>query len=60
MSYKISDIVYEEGRFFALPYECGYEVWENGVTHATKCATIGWKGKKGIERVKQEIVRRLG
>lgn len=58
MRYKISDIVYESGKFFVLPCDYGFEVWESGITHAKRCAQIGWHGDVGLDKAKAEIERR--
>lgn len=36
----------------------GYEVYRIGVTHSTRCAQIGWKGKVGLAKAITECERR--
>lgn len=44
------------GRF--RPKSKGYEVYENGVTHATRRAIIGSEGPEWFERAKAEADKR--
>jgi hypothetical protein len=48
MSYKLSDILYETSRHFILAGN-GYEVWENGVTHASRRGSFGSKSNMSQE-----------
>lgn len=59
MSYKEKDIVYETATHFAIKVPAGYEVYEIGITHAVRCATVGYKGVKGLERAIDECRKRL-
>ena len=59
MSYKVSDIMYEKGNFWVLQTNKGYEVYEVGVTCSTRCAIIGYKGAKGLERAIAECDKRV-
>ena len=34
MSYKVKDILHENGSFFVLGQKTGYRVFKNGITHA--------------------------
>lgn len=43
------------GRF--KPKSKGFEVYENGVTHSTRRAAIGWEGEKGLTRAIAEADR---
>jgi hypothetical protein len=56
---KEEDIAYETENFYAIKTQwkrsTGYEIFQNGPTHATKVATIGYDD---LERVKKEIARR--
>ena len=36
----------------------GFIVWQIGLTHSTKVATIGYQGVKGLKRAKLEIQKR--
>jgi len=58
---KESDILFEKGDYFVLASKAfnGYEVYKNGATHATRCASIGYAGKIGLDKAIQEIERRL-
>ncbi len=55
---KESDIVYESGEHWVLKIKSGFEVYKNGVTHSTRCAEIGWKGEKGLNKAIAECKRR--
>ncbi len=54
-----SDIVYQQGGFWAVKTLKGFEIYKDGVTHAVRCAVIGFTGVEGLRRVKAEIERRL-
>lgn len=67
MSYRESDIAFESssGKHFALVRSKakghrmnGFEVYRNEATHAKLCASIGYTGEDGMNRVKAEIARR--
>ena len=53
-----SDIVHETTRHWVLRTAKGFEVYRNGVTASTRCATIGYRGQEGLDRAKAEIARR--
>lgn len=56
-----SDILYQKGDFWvckATDASKGFEVYRDGVTHATRCAIIGYKGDDGLQRAKTECDRR--
>ena len=55
---KESDIAYEDGPFWVLQTPKGFEVYINGITHATRCARIGYKGEDGLKRAIAEVNRR--
>lgn len=58
-SYNLSDIVTESANHFAIRVgEKGFEVYRKGLTHATRCAIIGYTGDRGLQRVSAEIERR--
>lgn len=57
-SYKISDIAFEADGYFVIRVPTGFEVYKTGITHATRCAVIGFKGEGGLARAKAEIARR--
>ncbi len=62
-----SDILYQNGRFWVRaaefgsgrfkPKSKGFEVWEDGITHATRRAIIGFEGQKGLDRAITEADR---
>lgn len=54
-----SDIVHEQGEFWVLQTVKGFEVYQNGPTCSTRCATIGYRGEEGLKRAKAEIERRI-
>lgn len=56
--YRETDIAYEDGDYWVLRVPTGFEVYKVGITHSTRCAIIGFKGDKGLERAKLEIERR--
>lgn len=70
MTYKVKDIVYETKTHFAIRVDKsttaktgikvtgGYEVYKIGITHATRCAIIGWNGDLGLARAIAECERR--
>jgi hypothetical protein len=54
-----SDILYQNGDFWVCASEKGgYEVYCDGITHSTRCAIIGYKGDKGLERAILECDKR--
>lgn len=58
MSYNVADIAFEADGYFVLRVKTGFEVYKTGITHATRCASIGFKGDAGLARAKAEIDRR--
>jgi hypothetical protein len=52
------DILYETPFHYVIAVKNGFEVYSTGLTHATRCAQIGYKGEKGLKRAKEEINRR--
>lgn len=53
------DIVFESGKYWVFDAKKkGFEVYKSGITHSTRCASIGWTGEIGLDRAKQEIKRR--
>ena len=56
---KEADIKYENGKHWVSQTPSGgFEVWKDGVTHATRCAQIGFNGAKGLKRAIEEADRR--
>ena len=58
MSYKLSDVVIEDGEYWVLRVPFGFKVYETGVTHSTLRATIGHTGETGLNKARAEIARR--
>lgn len=62
---KESDILHEEGSYWISTAKAagfkwkGYCVWQQGITHSTLVARIGFIGDNGLERAKQEIKKRI-
>ena len=56
--HKESDIAFELGQHWVLKVPTGYDVYRIGITHSTRCAQIGYKGLKGLERAIEECERR--
>lgn len=52
-------ILYEKEGFWVKRAKNGLEVYQNGLTHSTRVARIGYEGDEGLERAKNEIERRL-
>jgi|GEM_PF-3584994 len=51
--------LYENDPFWICRTENGwFEVYQNGVTRAVRCASIGFMGDKGFQKAKQECDRR--
>jgi hypothetical protein len=57
---KESDILFEIGDYWVAKSDThqGYDVFKCGVTHSVRCAQIGYKGEKGLERAKSEAIKR--
>ena len=51
-------ILHQAGPYWVCKAKHGYEVYKDGVTHATRCAIIGFEGQKGLTRAKAEADRR--
>lgn len=55
------DILYQAGDFWVCKApnpNHGFEVYRDGVTHATRCAIIGYTGDEGLAKAKAEADRR--
>lgn len=54
------DIVFEIGAHFVIRAPKGYEVYRQGLTHATRVAQIGqgYGGNRALDRAIQEAERR--
>ena len=57
---KESDILFEIGDYWVCESQKwkGYEVLKNGVTHSVRVAQIGFEGEKGLEKAKEEAIKR--
>lgn len=60
---KESDILFEVGDYWVshakfANLKKGYIVWKNNLTHSKLVARIGFEGNEGLERAKQEAVKR--
>lgn len=58
-----SEILFQRGDYWicrAPKPRKGFEIYRDGVTHATRCGVIGFEGEEGMARAKAEIARRLG
>lgn len=61
---KESDILFEVGDYWVSTSKAanlkwkGYVVWENNLTHSRLVASIGFEGNEGLERAKQEAIKR--
>lgn len=55
-----SDILYEDAdeQYYVIKVKTGYEVYQNGLTHATRVSQIGWNGDVGFQKAIAEINRR--
>lgn len=57
---KESDILYGQGKYWVVKAKTGgFEVFRDGVTHATRCAQVGFFNGNGLQRAKDEINRRI-
>lgn len=54
----MSRILYQRGNFWVCKAKKGYEVYEDGMAHATRRAIIGSDGPQWFERAKAEADRR--
>lgn len=57
-AYRLSDVVHETAAHWVLRVAGGFEVYKIGVTHSTRCASIGWAGEEGLKRAIAEVERR--
>lgn len=60
---KESDILYQNGDFWVCKCywnkkHIGFEVYKNGITHSTLCATIGLGENYGLDRAIKECDKR--
>lgn len=57
---KESDILLEVGAYWVMKAKkVGYDIFKAGITHSTRCAHIGYEGEVGLQKVKDEIARRI-
>jgi len=52
------DILYENGDYWVCKEKSWYEVYKNGITHATRCAIIGYTGEVGLTKAIHECNKR--
>ena len=57
-SYRLENIVLEEGEYWALRVSKGFEIYKIGATASTRCAQIGYEGDIGMAKVRAEVDRR--
>jgi hypothetical protein len=56
---KEKDILMEIGDYYVIAApKVGYEIYHNGITHATRIAQIGYAGDRGLQRCREEIEKR--
>jgi hypothetical protein len=55
---KEADFLYVNGPYWVCRKGKGFEVYRDGITHATRVATIGFEGQDGLERAKAVADRR--
>lgn len=53
------DILFERGPYWIARVPKGFEVYRIDGTHSVRVAHIGWPGRYGLDRAKEEIERRL-
>jgi hypothetical protein len=58
MTLKTSDILHSTKNHFVIKAKHGYEVYKTGITHATRCAQIGYEGQEGLSKAIAECKRR--
>jgi hypothetical protein len=51
-------VLYENGSFWVCKAKHGYEVYKDGVSHATRVAIIGYESEKGLQKAIAEADRR--
>jgi len=54
----MTEILYQNGLYSVRKAKHGYEVYEDGITYATRCAQIGYEGEEGLKRAIVEADRR--
>jgi hypothetical protein len=47
---KSSDILYQNGKYWVIKARHGFEVYKDGITHATRAAIIGYEGNEGLNK----------
>ena len=55
---KLSDVMHETPDYWVLRVKNGFEVYKTGITHSVRCAQIGWRGQKGLDRAITECSKR--
>lgn len=54
----MSPILYRSENHYVIAAGKGYEVYRGGLTHATRCAVIGFPGEAGLAKALAEVKRR--
>ena len=58
---KERDILFERDGYWVKASDRfkGFEVYQTGLTHSVRVASIGYAGQPGLDRAKAEVERRL-
>ncbi len=59
---KEKDILYSASPYWVKRADKfkGFEVYKDGITHATRCASIGYEGQLGLDKAIAECNKRAG
>jgi len=57
--WKSHGIIELSDQFYLLKTKYGFDMYENGLTHATRISIIGFTGLQGIRRAKKHLKMRL-
>lgn len=52
------DILYQKGDFWVIKAKFGYEIYRDGITHASRCSIMGYEGEEGLQKTIKECDRR--
>lgn len=52
------DILFQAGDFWVKRAKRGFEVYRDGLTHATRCGIFGYDGEKGLQMAIDEVNHR--
>ena len=50
--------MHEVGKYWVCKVKHGFDVYKTGITHSTRCASIGYKGDYGLQRAIAEANKR--